>query len=149
MLKETNNQKHDYKEITYDELVAKIRELYYSGEVTKPNFIDTSAEYSLDELIEMQEKGHSMLFQIGGMYTGIGGAIEYRRALQSYVGEENAKNYGEHREEEEEQMWIMTPEQKQAELDKWEKKNRLEETGQKKVRKNGNNRKRTKGRRKK
>lgn len=145
-----SEEKGTYKLLTKEELMKAIEDAFHSDEMKQqPIFTDTSAEYSLNELIEMQEKGYSMIFQIGGMYTGLGGAIEYRKTLQSYIGEEDTKNYGEHREEEEAKMWQMTPEQKQAELDKWEKKNRFEETGQKKIRKNGNNRKRTKGRRRK
>lgn len=139
--------KDSIKGLTEEELYDKIKDTVYSFD-SSPNFsllpkdLDGN-EVTLEQLYDLRDRGIKAGVMINNIYTGVLGAIDYLEALDAELKKSILIK------EEEEKMWYGSPEQKQAMLDKFDKEFMLQETGQKKIRKNGNCRKKTKGRRRK
>lgn len=118
----------DYNLITYDKLKEALEE------VMNPNvepFQHKEETLTLEDLYRLRDEGaKGILFDLGnGITTGLGGAIAYYESLDKECKD----------------LWYNGKTEEEVKQEQ-ERKYELAESGQKKFRKGGNNRKKTKGR---
>lgn len=120
----------DYNLITYDKLKEALEEV--TNAKVEP-FQHKEESLTLEYLYKLRDEGATgILFDLGnGLTTGLGGAIAYYEAINKECKD----------------LWYNGKTEEEVKQEQ-ERKYELAESGQKKFRKGGNNRKKTKGRRK-